>query len=188
MSKPFELAILFTGHMVDLPGRATPRFPQSAEPAAWHAIRGAVEELRLQAKGRVLGIASGARGGDLLFLEACRLLGIERRMVLPFPPEMFVETSVAGVPNSQWEARFWDNWSSLPDSEKEVLLPVKDERGYELCNRRMLALSRELAMSQRLIALWDGKSGDGPGGTAEFKQAVGGEAVVIDMNAVIADN
>jgi hypothetical protein len=184
MSKPFELAILFTGHMVDLPGRPTPRFPQTAEPAAWRAIRDAVDPLRLRTKGRVLGIASGARGGDLLFLEACRLFGIDRRMVLPFPPEVFVETSVAGVPNSQWEARFWDNWRSLPDSEKEVLLPSRDDRGYELCNQRMLALARDLAASQTLIALWDGKSGDGPGGTAQFQREVGGTPIILDMNAL----
>ena len=187
-SKPFDLAILFTGHMVDLPGRQSPRFPQGAEPAAWRAIHSAVEGARVRSKGRLVGIASGARGGDLLFLETCRLFGIERRMVLPFPPEQFIDTSVAGVPNGGWERKFWDNWSSLPESEREVVLPAKDDKGYALCNQRMIALAQEIASAYELIALWDGKDGDGPGGTGEHVakiRSLGGRVDIIDTSAVL---
>ena len=186
--KPFDIALLFTGHMVDLPGRATPRFPQYAEPQAWAAIRSAIEATRLRARGRLVGIASGARGGDLLFHEACRLFGIERRMVLPFPPEPFIETSVAGVPNGGWEKMFWDNWKALPDHEREVVLPAKDDSGYARCNARMLELGKELARAFEVIALWDGKPGDGPGGTGEHVEAVrrlGGRAEIIDANTLV---
>ncbi|MGE3710934.1 MAG: hypothetical protein AB7G35_14805, partial [Hyphomicrobiaceae bacterium] len=97
--KAFELAILFTGHMVDLPGRPTPRFPRDLERKAADAITAAVERSKAGVRGGVIGISSGARGGDTLFQEACRLHGIKTRMVLPFPPEEFVKTSVEGVPN-----------------------------------------------------------------------------------------
>ena len=187
-SKPFDLAILFTGHMIDLPQRAAPRFPQSAEPAAWRAIHAAVEAARTRAKGRIVGISSGARGGDLLFLEACRLYGIERRMVLPFPPEAFIRTSVAGVPNTNWESKFWDNWNSLAAAEREVLLPAEDEKGYALCNQRTIELAKLLAPAYELVALWDGKAGDGPGGTADQVDTIrrlGGLVTIIDPKTLL---
>lgn len=186
--KPFDLAVLFTGHMVDLPGRAVPRFPQYAEPEAWRAIRSAIEAARQRSRGRIVGIASGARGGDLLFHEACRLFGIERRMVLPFPPEPFIETSVAGVPNGGWEKMFWDNWNALAENEREVLLPHKEERGYAMCNHRMIELAREIARTFEVIALWNGAAGDGPGGTGEHVENIkrlGGRAEIIDSNKLI---
>ena len=186
-TRPFDLAILFTGHMVDLPGRAIPRFPQGAEPAAWRAIHAAVENARRRAKGRIVGISSGARGGDLLFQDACRLFGIERRMVLPFPPAAFIETSVAGVPNGGWEAKFEDNWSSLGEGEREILLPAQDDKGYALCNQRMVELAKELAPAYELIALWNGQTGDGPGGTEEYVKnvrGIGGRIEIIDTKTL----
>lgn len=187
--KPFDLAILFTGHMVDLPGRTVPRFPQYAEPVAWRAIRDAIEKARSQTRGRIVGIASGARGGDLLFHEACRLFGIERRMVLPFPVDAFVAASVTGVPNGGWEQMFRDNWEALAPTEREILLPAHDDRGFALCNGRMIELAKEIAKSFTIIALWDGKAGDGPGGTGEHVEAVrriGGKADIIDA-AILVD-
>jgi hypothetical protein len=187
--KTFDLAILFTGHMVDLPGRAEPRFPQQAEPVAWRAIRDAIERARSKSRGRIVGIASGARGGDLLFHEACRLFGIERRMVLPFAAADFVETSVAGVPNGGWEQMFRDNWEALAPSDREIVLATRNDSGYALCNLRMIELAKEIAKSFAIIALWDGKAGDGPGGTGEHVKSVrriGGQADIIDA-AILVD-
>lgn len=188
-SKPYDLALLFTGHMIDLPGRREPRFPQFAEAAAWLAIRSTIEASRARNRGRVVGIASGARGGDLLFLDGCRLFGIERRMVLPFPPEIFVETSVAGIPNSTWETKFWDNWNSLGAAEREILLAAQDQKGYGLCNQRMTDLAQELAPAYEVIALWDGKPGDGPGGTGEHAENIrrlGGRVDIISPATLMA--
>ena len=186
--KIFDLAILFTGHMVDLPGRAVPRFPQQAEPVAWRAIRDAIDKARSQTRGRIVGIASGARGGDLLFHEACRLFGIERRMVLPFPADAFIEASVIGVPNGGWEQMFRDNWEALAPSEREVVLPARDDRGFALCNARIVELAKEIAKSFTIIALWDGKAGDGPGGTGEYVDSVrriGGKVDIIDATILL---
>lgn len=182
-SKPFDLAILFTGHMVDLPGRREPRFPQEAESAAWLAIRARIEQARQRTRGRIVGIASGARGGDLLFHEACRLFGIERRMVLPFLPQAFIDSSVAGVPNGGWEAKFWDNWDSLKDGERIVIHQTKQADSYVECNRRMVVIAEELAGAYEVLALWDGKPGDGPGGTWDHIEAlrnIGAKLDIID--------
>jgi hypothetical protein len=186
--KPYDLALLFTGHMIDLPGRTQPRFPNEAEPAAWLAIRSAIERARARNKGRIVAVASGARGGDLIFHEACRLFGIERRMVLPFPPDVFLKTSVGGVPNGGWEVKFWDNWNSLSQAEREVLLPAEDSAGYALCNDRMVELAQALAHSYEIIALWDGNAGDGPGGTQDHVdkiRKIGGKIDIIDPKSLI---
>lgn len=187
--KPFDLALLFTGHMIDLPGRSGARFPQEAEPAAWIAIRSQIERARGRTTGRIIGIASGARGGDLMFHEACRLFGVERRMVLPFPPDIFVASSVAGIPNGGWEAKFWDNWNSLDAGHREVVNDAKAPGSYDKCNRRMVALAEQLAGAYEAVALWDGKDGDGPGGTAEHVEllkSLGAKMDIIDPMSLMS--
>ena len=187
--KPFERALLFVGHMVDLPGRPLPRFPADRERVAGKAIADAVAAARQGASGTVVGIASGARGGDILFHEACRLFGLETHMILPFPPEEFIKTSVAGVPGSNWEDRFWSTWKALDAAHREIIQPRADNGAYALCNQRMLALAGELATDIVLIAYWDGEGGDGPGGTASVVDSVkrmGGKVEIIDARSLLA--
>jgi hypothetical protein len=45
-------------------------------------------------------------------------------------------------------------------------LPVSDD-AYGACNARLLEWARNCG-NVHLIALWDGKGGDGPGGTADL--------------------
>lgn len=70
--------------MIDAPGREIPRFPPELECEAAKSISRRIGYARQAAGGSVVGIASGARGGDILFLEACRKEGLSLRMVLPF--------------------------------------------------------------------------------------------------------
>ena len=60
--------VLFSGHMIDAPGREKPRFPPDKEPIAANAIGAALAGLDVGA--RDLCICGGACGGDLLFAEA----------------------------------------------------------------------------------------------------------------------
>jgi hypothetical protein len=164
-------SLVFTGHMVDLPGRKEPRFPQASVPAARAAIRKKIEDAITQGNTPPVGIASGARGGDILFHEECRARGLKTIIVLPFPPEEFERASVEGVPESDWVERFRRLWLNTPEADREAMgLPQNDE-AYALCNTRILDRARALGRFH-LIALWDGKGGDGPGGTADLvKQA-----------------
>lgn len=114
-----------------------------------------------------MGFAGGARGGDILFHEQCRALGIDTVMVLPFVPDVFVSTSVAGTPEGRWVQRFWRLWDSSPDDRREVLDVAATEDAYGACNTRLLERARAYG-NVHLIALWDGKTGDGPGGTADL--------------------
>lgn len=159
------LALLFTGHMVDLPGRPKPRFPQALVGAARARIGAALAPFA----GRVgvTGIASLARGGDILFHEEARRQGIATTIVLPFAPKPFIGTSVAGVPGTDWTERFERLWAATPLMRREDLgLPVEDE-SYAACNSRMLDLARA-AGDLHLVALWDGGGGDGPGGAGDL--------------------
>jgi hypothetical protein len=160
-----QTALLFTGHMIDLPDREAPRFPPSMEHAARTAI--AAEIAKSAASGDLRGFGSAARGGDILFHEECRRRGIQTDIVLPFAPEEFVRTSIAGAEGGEWEARFWDLWNKTAGDHRVVMnLPVADQ-SFADCNTELLRRARHYG-SAHLIALWDGKGGDGPGGTADL--------------------
>lgn len=190
-AKRFGLALIFTGHMVDLPGRKVPRLPQAVTAEADRRIIAAVEQAKVGVKGPLIGIASGARGGDIMFHEACRLHGIETHIILPFPAEIFVGTSVDGVPETDWTDRFWTLWNATPPDRREVLLDRESQPGYALCNQRILQLARELGRRIAMITLWNGDAGDGPGGTGEFTYEVGqagGTVAIIDTRALLSDH
>src|SRR5262245_1326587 len=63
-----EHVLLFTGHMVDAPGRKSPRFPRTtaAEEAARQMIQESIQKQRPLEAGRIVGVAGGACGGDIL--------------------------------------------------------------------------------------------------------------------------
>ena len=59
------LALLFTGHMVDLPGRKIPRFPpEIADAVKQELARHISNQVEGGAKKDLKGFASLARGGD----------------------------------------------------------------------------------------------------------------------------
>ncbi len=173
-------AVLFTGHMIDAPDRASVRFPASAEEAAREAIRRSLEAMLEASPGCVVGIAGGASGGDLLFHEVCAELGIETLLRLTLPREEFAALSVAPAAGD-WMTRFDALLERLGPQRVEMLGETQDlpawmgERGgYDVWQRTNLWLVEEAiahAPRQTLLALWDGKSGDGPGGTQHLVEA-----------------
>lgn len=81
--QPPARVVLFTGHMLDAPNRATDkaRFPRTpeAEKVARGMIEAAVQSEMKQEGGVSLGIAGGACGSDILFHEICESLGTRQR-------------------------------------------------------------------------------------------------------------
>ncbi len=97
--------VLFTGHRVDDDGRPKPRFPKRQEATARGAIRKEVQKVVQSARGPVIGVSGGASGGDLLFMEICEELKIERRLFLIMPRDEYVAASVEPS-GDDWVARF----------------------------------------------------------------------------------
>jgi hypothetical protein len=154
-------AVLFTGHRVDASDRPTPRFPVACAATAARDIANALP----QDAGN--GISSAANGGDILFLEACVARAIPCHIILPFPPEEFLRRSVATEAPGGWEAKFHHLWSNTPTDRRHILTVPKGTNPYAACNDALLALADELGAPE-IIALWDGQTGDGPGGTADL--------------------
>jgi hypothetical protein len=190
--RPMATSLLFTGHMIDLPNRAEPRFPAPLEDAARMRIAKAIAPYAPRSAGQsegaetsaVLGFASGARGGDLLFHEECRRRGIHTVVVLPFKPDKFIETSVRMESGFRevltaswrrfwsgrrsWESRFWTVWSQTSaDRRHDIGLDPENNDAYDICNTRLLDMARQYGRIH-LIALWDGKGSGGKGGTADL--------------------
>jgi len=167
--------LLFTGHRVDAPDRKTPRFPAAKEKHARAMIFEAVRNEKAKAKGPVFGIAGGACGGDILFHEICEALEIPSQMYLVLPKNDYIKVSVAdGGPD--WVERF----NRLYDKMKPKILSDSDrlprwlrtKKDYNIWQRSNLwMLHNALFISQdhlSLIALWNGATGDGPGGTEDM--------------------
>jgi len=167
--------ILFTGHRIDAPGRSTARFPAAKEKQARAMILEAVAKEKEKANGKVMGLTGGASGGDILFHEVCEELNIPSQMYLVLPRNEYIRASVADS-GPDWVERFNRLYNHLKpkllsDSER---LPrwLRAKKDYNIWQRSNLwMLHNALAVSQdhlTLIALWNGASGDGPGGTEDM--------------------
>lgn len=158
--------VVFTGHMIDRPGRERPRFPPRLERAVAAAI-----DAELRALNAGFGFSGAACGSDILFLEAMMKRG-HIHVVLPFGVDEFVKTSVAITPDKSWAERFQ---RVLHGAENvQVASGAPSEWGgivFEYANLLLLGLAqlRSRALDTELIglAVWDHHAGDGPGGTAE---------------------
>ncbi len=171
--RPFDDAlalpkvVIFTGHMIDAVDRPRPRFPATLEPAVTRAIKKQLSRI-----GPAICYASAACGSDILFLEAagkrrqCRTV-----VVLPYTAEGFRRDSVEIVPDGNWGKRFDAALASAT-----VCQPVSNQRTtqgsryYDFANQVLLglAMSRAKQLDTEVVglAVWDGRAGDGPGGTA----------------------
>jgi hypothetical protein len=161
-------SILFTGHMVDAKGRENPRFPSIMEIAARSEIKNRLILRKEKMQGDLRGIASGACGGDILFHEVCSELGIATEVYLALPMEEFRKKSVSFA-GDDWNKRFDLLLSRAP---VHVLPPAdkdESENVWERTNDWMLKIALKNGGDyMALIALWDGKGGDGEGGTAHM--------------------
>ncbi len=179
--------IVFAGHMIDRPDRPSRRFPAELEAAVGKEIRNKIERLKPG-----FGLASAACGSDILFLEAMLDRGVEVTVALPYETGQFIHDSVDFVPNSNWRARFE---RVLERAARVIMVSTqKLEIGgvsYEFCNQMLLGLAairaRQLDTALVPLAVWDGKSGDGPGGAASVIKnwrTLGYEPEIINLEKI----
>jgi tetratricopeptide (TPR) repeat protein len=177
---------LFSGHMVDRVGRPEPRFPVAMEREAREKIEKALDKLGADANDTAI-VPGAACGGDILFIESCLKYGMNIEVLLPFSDAEFIKESVSFA-GDDWVARFYSirnhpNVTFHYQVELVGPLPPADN-AFERNNRWALYSALIYGISKvRVIALWDGKGGDGPGGTGHMIEEVrrlGGIAVHLD--------
>lgn len=144
------------------------------------AIASAVAAQRRE-HGRVrVGVAAGASGGDLLFHQALAEAKIPSVLCLPLPRDEFVAASVATA-GPGWVALFDDIHQR---ADVRTMTPGDRATVWQRGNEWMLDEAFALAdAGVTLLALWDGRRGDGPGGTAAMVESArrrGAEVVIID--------
>jgi hypothetical protein len=183
--------LLFTGHMIDKSDRREPRFPAKKEDAVRQKIKNEIERVRDKTGGKLSCVAGGACGGDIIFHELARELGIASTLYLALPREQFLVESVEFAGN-EWVDRFDALYKNMPfhvlSQIKELPRWLQKKKGYTIWERNNLwELNCALVnggINMTLIALWDGKAGDGPGGTADMIRIAklrGANTIVIDI-------
>jgi len=171
--------VVFTGHMVDAPARLSPRFPASALGTVRLAIRD-----RLRKLDAGFGFSSIAGGADVLFLEELLERGGNAHVFLPFPLEVFANVSIG----HEWRARV-DRILSDSRVTLTVLGDVPADgnlsTAFAACNDAMcekaITFSKRLCEDPRMVAVWDGRPGDGAGGTADTVFAWQGSGYLVEI-------
>jgi tetratricopeptide (TPR) repeat protein len=178
LKKPTEVwqprqVLLFSGHMVDAPDRATPRFPLDKVAIAEAEIAKVLNDLG--AGPDDLALTQGASGGDLIFAEACLTRGVKLQLMQPFPEPEFIERSVAPAAGD-WRSRFYavkDNKLTQPVLCMPEELGVAPRNPFERCNLWLLYTALAYGPEKvRFVCLWNGGGGDGSGGTAQMVEEV----------------
>lgn len=163
---------LFSGHMIDAPDRATPRFPADKEAIAAEKIAQALD--KLGANSEDLALIQGSNGGDILFAEACLQRGVKLKLLQPFEEPAFIHKSVLPGGDS-WRERYYQikSQANIKAAPIELGEPPKDVDPYERCNRWLLYSALAYGIDKvQFICLWNGEGGDAPGGTAQMYQEV----------------
>lgn len=179
---PFQprQVLLFSGHMVDTPMRAKPRFPATMVPRATAEIERVLDEL--QAGPGDLALTQGAAGGDLIFAEACVRRGVRLQLLLPLLEPEFIESSInPSTDGAAWRKRFVALKEKLkpPHAEPPRVMPTElgpppaGSSPFERCNLWLLYTALSHGPEKvRFVCLWDGGGSGRPGGTRHMVNEV----------------
>lgn len=178
--------VVFTGHMVDAPGKP-PRFPQAAVEVARAAIGEALDEL-----GPAVGYSSLACGGDLLFFEEMKKRRLERRVYLPFERGDFERESVSFA-GKDWVQRYRRAYRATSRSIRYAVRDgyLGDDCLFDFNNQFMrgeaLLQARSWGTECILVALLDPESINKVGGAMDVVsqwEHLGGEVKLIDYTGI----
>lgn len=183
----------FTGHRISAPGCPGGRVAAEAEAALAARIGAAIDTVRPATMFGAL-----ACGADILFAEAALERGLDLRLVLPFDPEVFCDSSVrSGGPS--WVARYRAVLAQCAKLDRVEVLdtratPVVDAQAFGFAARiamgRAALLARTIEARVVQIAAWDGRPADGPAGTGADVvgwRGTGRRCHVIDVSDLGAD-
>ncbi len=162
--------VALAGRRVDAPGTKPPRFPLGNVPL----VRQRLAELLARERAAAL-VCSAACGADLVALAEAERLGLRRRIVLPFAPERFRETSVVDRPGD-WGPAFDRLIAAAGAAGDLVVLDVGNNNStYAAANQAIVREAQALAQADsaanRLVALvvWEGAARVGTDATEGFR-------------------
>jgi len=165
--------VLASGHMVDAPGRSPARFPPQQVPRVTAAVQQVLDEWDVGTGTTV--VTGGGRGADMIVAEEALARGARIVVCLALPQEEFEQRSV-DLPDSDWLDRFRRllqvaevrHLSDHPD-----VAPGDDV--FARTNQWMVDLATGLdsGSGPHAVVVWNGKPGDGPGGTQDFVSRLG---------------
>lgn len=165
------MIVALAGRRIDAPDAANPVFPVASVDRVRESIRRLLED-----EGATALVSSAACGADLLALEAAGWLGIRRRVVLPFEPGRFRETSVMDRPGD-WGPLF-DKVIAEVSAKGDLVnlkLDSKDDESYVQANRAILHEALNLAGSSHdrvsAVLVWNGVSRGESDITSAFGEA-----------------
>lgn len=161
--------VVASGHMVDTPDRGDARFPPDQIARVTGEVRDALAAWGVGPETTV--VTGGASGADIIVAEECLARGARGVICLALPPDEFESRSVEGR-DGDWTARFR---SLLERAEVRTLPdPPSGDELYAKTNRWIVETARSLDGTQpHAILVWNGKEGDGPGGTRDFVRLLG---------------
>jgi hypothetical protein len=161
--------VVASGHMVDLPGRGEVRFPPDQVPRVTSEVRGALDAWGVGPETTV--VTGGANGTDIIVAEECLARGADAVICLALPPDEFERRSVAGR-EGDWTERFR---ALLDRADLRVLPdPPSEDELFARTNHWIVETARSLADDPpHVLLVWNGKEGDGPGGTRDFVRQLG---------------
>lgn len=174
MSDPLQpgdgAVVALAGRRVDAPGTEPPRFPPGNVPL----VRQRLADLLARERAAAL-VCSAACGADLVALAEAERLGLRRRVVLPFAPERFRETSVVDRPGD-WGPAFDRVVAAAGAAGDLVVLDAGEgDAAYAAANaaivREAQALAQAGGAAHRLVAVvvWEGAARSGTDATAGFR-------------------
>jgi tetratricopeptide (TPR) repeat protein len=97
--------LVFTGYMVDFPGKDKKAFPPEREAEIRQEIRKRVEKFKAQPQDRAF-VAGLSAGSEIIFAEVCAEAGIKVKAFLPYTESTYIRRFVA--PGGEaWVDRFY---------------------------------------------------------------------------------
>ncbi|MEN9564446.1 MAG: hypothetical protein RIR73_2690 [Chloroflexota bacterium] len=97
--------LIFTGYMVDFPGKDKKAFPPEREAEIRQEIRKRVEKFKPQAQDRAF-VAGLSAGSEIIFAEVCAEAGVKVKAFLPYTESTYIRRFVA--PGGEaWVDRFY---------------------------------------------------------------------------------
>ncbi len=158
--------IVFSGHMIDVPGVKVARFPANRENFVRNEIKNQLSKYE-----DCIAYSSAACGSDILFLEEVVSKGGEINIILPHDIERFKKHSVNTVLEGNWGDRFD---VLLNKASRVVILSqyndVTNEPAYDFTNRFVLgiAVARAKVINSEVeyLSIWNGVTNNNIGGTS----------------------